>query len=180
MTDIIGKTGNNHEAFRIDEAETELLRYFEQTEEIRRLSAPNLRKIDGAENYRKTLLENYKRIGELAKDNVAILSAYFYPMLDEDRELTSDEVRLMRLFSNTLNNAYHLNNMDSPLIYKQAKRLLQDAERKPCPFEHVHMLVVHLFLTCNLVAKLRYQFSVQWHSFVCHVDYYLLHSRMFL
>ena len=130
MSDLSEKAGINHEAFKNGKAEAELHRYFEQTEEIRRLSAPHIRDIDGADSYRETLLENYRRIGELAKDNAVILSTYFYPMLESERKLTSEEIRIMRFFSSTLNNASNLINMDIPLIYRQAKRLLEDAECK--------------------------------------------------
>ena len=130
MTNFSKNTLKNLEAIKSGKSEAELLRYFEQTEEIRRLSAPHIRDIDGADSYRETLLENYRRIGELAKDNAVILSTYFYPMLESERKLTSEEIRIMRFFSSTLNNASNLINMDIPLIYRQAKRLLEDAECK--------------------------------------------------
>ena len=130
MTNFSKNTLKNLEAIKSGKSEAELLRYFEQTEEIRRLSAPHIRDIDGADSYRETLLENYRRIGELAKDNAVILSSYFYPMLETERKLTSEEIRIMRFFSSTLNNASNLINMDIPLIYRQAKRLLEDAECK--------------------------------------------------
>lgn len=57
-----------------DNAMKELRRYLSQAEEIRRLSVPQARYISGAEAYRKTLVDNYKAIGDLARDNIEILN----------------------------------------------------------------------------------------------------------
>ena len=63
-----------------------LARYLKQTEEIRDLSAPQIRDIEGAETYRDTLLDNYKKISVYAVDNIRILEEHFYPLLDYSRD----------------------------------------------------------------------------------------------
>lgn len=113
----------------LDLAESQLGRYLELTEKIRDLSVPQIREDTEADNYRKTLLENYTEIGALAKESGAIINEYFYPKLKDDSPLSKEEIKVMRDFSRALSNAYQINNIDIPLVYYQAKRLLQEADR---------------------------------------------------
>ena len=59
----------------------ELTRYVELTSWIKELSSPGLKDVDSAEDYRKILLRNFSRIGELARINAEILDAYILPIL---------------------------------------------------------------------------------------------------
>ena len=107
-----------------------LARYLRQTEEIRQLSAPQIRDTESADTYRQTLLSNYKKISEYARDNINILRNHFYPLLDYSRDLSEQDIRTMKQFSKALSNASNINNLDSPLAYQQALRLLVEAEKK--------------------------------------------------
>ena len=111
-----------------DSTKEALDRYLRQTEEIRKLSVPQIRNIVGPDNYRETLLNNYMRIGELAKDNEEILSRHFFPYLGSADLLSKDRINIMRRFSYALNNAFDINHMDSPLAYQQSFRLLREAD----------------------------------------------------
>ena len=122
---MIKTENNNHIS-----SDTELARYLKQTEEIRALSAPQIREIEGADSYRDTLLNNYKQISEYAVDNIKILQDHFYPLLDYSRDLSDQDIRTMKVFSKALSNAANINNLDSPLAYQQALRLLKEAEKK--------------------------------------------------
>ena len=113
-----------------EDADYELKRYLRQTEETRNLSVPQIREIETAHKYRDTLLNNYKLISEYAIDNISILHNYYYPLMDESRELSVDEVRTLRNFSHELINAYSITNLDNPLAYQQSLRLLNEAKRK--------------------------------------------------
>ncbi len=111
-------------------ADDALARYLKQTEEIRNLSAPQIRDIEGADTYRDTLLDNYKKISVYAVDNIRILEEHFYPLLDYSRDLSEQDIKTMKQFSKALSNAANINNLDSPLAYQQALRLLKEAEKK--------------------------------------------------
>lgn len=106
----------------------ELERYIDQTNEIRKLSSVQISEIDGADSYYESLVKNFTRIGELAKDNEAILEKYFFPNIDGTKELDRSDIDEMWEFSHALTNAYQLNNLDSPLVYLQTKKLLEVAE----------------------------------------------------
>ena len=112
-----------------DNAMKELRRYLSQAEEIRRLSAPQARYISGAEAYRKTLVDNYKAIGDLARDNIEILNRQLYTRLNFDGKLSREDVEVLRSFSGALNDAYQNSNLDSSLVYEQALRLLEEADK---------------------------------------------------
>ncbi|MBR5970280.1 MAG: HD domain-containing protein [Lachnospiraceae bacterium] len=108
----------------------ELTRYADLTVWIRELSAPKLRTVDSAEDYRKKLLRNFSRIGELARINAGILDTYVFPLLKDDRLLTRQEIDDLLYFCDRLQDAYRMENIDVPILFKVAERLLQDADRK--------------------------------------------------
>ncbi|MBQ9058605.1 MAG: HD domain-containing protein [Atopobiaceae bacterium] len=112
----------------VDLSEVELNRYIEQTNEVRDLSSPQIRDLDSADDYRIQLLENFSRIGMIALDNGEILSKHFFPAINSDEELGTETVARMRRFSQMLVNAYQLNNVDSPIVYQQAIRILKEAD----------------------------------------------------
>ena len=107
----------------------ELRRYIDQTAEIRTLSSPQIRFMADADNYRAQLMDNFSRIGELAKDNARILEQYFFPMIDSGDRLDPENLDNVRFFSDSLINATSLSNLDGPLVYYQARRILQEAEK---------------------------------------------------
>ena len=100
-----------------DNAMNELRRYLSQTEEIRKLSVPQIRYISGAEAYRKTLVDNYKAIGDLARDNIEILNRQLYTRLNFDGKLSREDVEVLRSFSGALNDAYQNSNLDTDDYY---------------------------------------------------------------
>lgn len=108
----------------------ELQRYVELTGWIRELSSPRREEVESAEEYRAILLRNFSRIGELARINGEILKTCIYPLLKEDQLLTKEQIAALRAFYGMLMDAYRLHNLDEPLLYKVAKRLLEDAEKK--------------------------------------------------
>ena len=108
----------------------ELTRYVELTGWIKELSSPGLKDVDSAEDYRKILLRNFSRIGELARINAEILDAYILPILSTDRLLTGTEIQILRDFYAQMMDAYIMENMDAPILYLISGRILKDAEQK--------------------------------------------------
>ena len=110
--------------------DTHLQQYTALTSRIRALSSPQLTDLDSAERYRETLVSNFIRIGELARQNRDILQNYYYPLLQSEDPLSGESIAAMRAFSGMLVDAYSMENLDLPIVYLQSKRLLQDAEQK--------------------------------------------------
>ena len=108
----------------------EIEQYVELTDWIRELSSPRLSEAENAEEYRELLLRNFKRIAVLSKTNREILDENIYPLLNEDRLLSDDEVTWLYDFYDALSNYEDMENIDAPMQYTVAKRLLKDAEQK--------------------------------------------------
>lgn len=108
----------------------ELMGYVELSNEIRTLSSPLIESMDGEEDYRTTLLENFMRIGELARENGRILERFFWPLMDANRELDGRDVACLREFGKAILDARSAENLDQMMVFLQAKRLVEDAEKK--------------------------------------------------
>ena len=104
-----------------------LERYVELTNWIRELSAPEITEDIGAENYRKQLLRNFVRIGELARTNGEILKTRIDPVLKSEGALSPEDEENLRAFNEALLDAQHLENLDTPLMYLNAERLMRHA-----------------------------------------------------
>lgn len=108
----------------------ELIAYVELTNQIRALSSPQVEEIDGEEDYRETLLENFVRIGELARANGRILENYFTPLMDDNRALDGRDVVNLRDFGRAILDARSAESLDQMMVFLQAQRLVQDAETR--------------------------------------------------
>ena len=97
---------------------------------IRELSSPQIANSEDAASYREELLTNFRRIGDIAQIKTGLLNDYLMPVLDSDRLLTEEEVVVLRDLRENLMDAYVMDNMDAPTIYRVARRLCEDAERK--------------------------------------------------
>lgn len=109
---------------------TALERYAELTTWIRELSAPEITADIGAENYRKQLLKNFTHIGEIAHINDGILAQNVYPVLEQEGLLSEDDARNLRIFNDALLDGRNLKNLDTPVMYLCAERLMKHAELK--------------------------------------------------
>ena len=97
---------------------------------IRELSSPQLTDIEDAEAYRKKLLLNFRRIGEIAQINAGLMNDHLTPLLDSTHLLTEEEVQVLQGLENKLLDPYTNDALDIPFLYLVALRLLEDAERK--------------------------------------------------
>ena len=105
-----------------------LKEYIERTKEILELSSPQLDGISNAEQYRIQLQKSFQRIGELAQLNNDTLDRFLFPLVDENRIPSDEDVYVMREFSSLLIDPTDMVNFDLPLVYIQAKRMLKIAE----------------------------------------------------
>ncbi|MBR0091396.1 MAG: hypothetical protein IJP92_06835 [Lachnospiraceae bacterium] len=111
-----------------DHVSSELNRYIEQAKRIRELSSPRISSIADEDDYRRRLLENFARIRSYAKENNRILDRHCLPYIMSGDRLDGDTVDLLSGFSRSLFNANTISYTDAVLVYRQAKRLLQEAE----------------------------------------------------
>ncbi len=112
----------------IEAIKAKLHRYIDNTSLIRELSSPKISEVNNSEEYRKLLIKNFVKIGELSKENSAILEAYYFPLMESAKELDREDIEIIRSFSKALLNAYKLDYLDIPMVYQQALLLLDKVE----------------------------------------------------
>ncbi|MBQ7626008.1 MAG: HD domain-containing protein [Rhodocyclaceae bacterium] len=121
-----------------------LHKYVDLTVTIREMSTPQLSEVPGAAAYREKLLQNFLRIGEISRRNVYLLERYFFPVINADRILTSEETEALQSFLREMLDDQKMENQDLPLILRVTRRLLEDARRKNDPDAHVRALDVFI------------------------------------
>lgn len=137
--------------------QTQLQRYIDQTDEIYSLTSPQIGEISEEEEYRTHLVRNFQRIRELARDNGEILSRYYYPLVRKAGRLDDEDLELMQFFAACLINAASLHNLDIPLVYIQAMRLLKESEGQEDVSRRLLALdgmVTASYLLLNISARL--------------------------
>ena len=112
----------------------EFTEYAERMAEIKRLSTPNIRKMDSADDYSLRLQDNFKKIGQLASLNREMLDRDLYPLLNSESKLNEDlETELDNLADLLLNvggEEDEFENVDLPITLCIRDRLIQEAENK--------------------------------------------------
>ena len=106
-----------------------LKEYIERKKQILSICAPQLDQIVSAEDYRVTLLHSFREIGELGKENIATLEQNLLPLLEKGRDLSAEELEDLRSFGELLIDTTNMESLDLPLIYRQAERILENAEQ---------------------------------------------------
>ncbi|MBR5969779.1 MAG: hypothetical protein IK016_05455 [Lachnospiraceae bacterium] len=107
---------------------SELDRYIEQTKRVRELSSPQASDLADEDDYRKCLLDNFTGIRSYYAENNRILRQHCIPHILSDKRLDDDAVELMSVFSRNLHDGRDITYTDAVLLYRQAKRLLREAE----------------------------------------------------
>lgn len=105
-------------------------KYVDLSTWIRQLSSPQIANVDNAASYREEFLTHFRMIRDIAQVKTDLLEVYLRPVLDSDRFLTDEELSVLRYLRGSLLDAYVMDNMDTPFIYRVTRRLLEDAERK--------------------------------------------------
>ena len=67
--------------------------YVERMKQVRSLSTPSLDSISTANDYSRVLLENFKRIGLLAKENREVVEKELLPLLNSKERLSEEEIQ---------------------------------------------------------------------------------------
>lgn len=105
-------------------------KYIDLTLKVRSLSSPLTSEIESDKGYRDTLLENFKTIGAFAVEKNQILEQDINPLLNSHRRLTKGELDDLKYLYSRIFNAYQMENLDLPLTYRIADRILLDADKK--------------------------------------------------
>ena len=105
----------------------DIFSYLENSAEILRLYVPQMQHIETEDDYIKTLIGNYIRIRSIAKDNMEIMERVYLPMINSRRDISRDEIGIIRRFSTGLHDAYAITSLDGWLAYHQAKRIYEEA-----------------------------------------------------
>ena len=104
--------------------------YVELTLRIRQLSSPLISEIKNAKEYRETLIRNFREIGEMSQEKNRILEEEILPLLRCQRKLKKGEIQDLKTLYGKVFNAYRMENLDIPLAFGIANRLLFDADKK--------------------------------------------------
>ena len=102
--------------------EEALKKYTELLSEVRLLSAPETEEIEGTEDYRECLVRNFTGIGEMSEEIQSLLDDVIFPLLDNDDELSENQIESLSNFSRALVNTTTMNYLDPILCLKIAER----------------------------------------------------------
>jgi len=130
--------------------------YIERTKLILTLTSPPLDKIDSAEDYRLYLQRSFQKIGSLGQNNVRDLNEQLFPLLKADAVINDEEAEVLRKFSSMLIDTTRMENIDIPLIYMIAEKLLERAERSGDVREIIlaaDSMVVATYMMMNLSLR---------------------------
>lgn len=105
-------------------------RYIDLTLQVRALSSPLISDIENEKGYRDTLLDNFRHIGEYAREKNQIMQEAIQPLLDSKRLLKKGEIEDLKYLYARIFNAYRMENLDIPLTFRIADRILYDADKK--------------------------------------------------
>ena len=101
--------------------------YVKNIAEIRLLSSPRLSDVKTANNYRTLLLENFVKIGELAKIDRDILDEQVYPFLKAGQKLPKEKVAEFENVVDEMLDLGELENLDPNILLMLLDKLLEDA-----------------------------------------------------
>ncbi len=105
--------------------------YVEQVAKIRALSTPEVNISMSASEYYDALIRNFTTIRELAVSNREILDEDIYPFLNQTEELLDEEIAAeFREMSESLVDAYNMENLDMMMTARIADRMYRDAVAK--------------------------------------------------
>ncbi len=106
----------------------QVLAYANRTERIRKLSSPGLSQLETPDEYLSLLSNNFKKIGELSRQNKEFINKYITPVL-ESKESLSEEVRnYIEIFYRSLISQDSTKTLDIPIVFCLVDRTLEDAK----------------------------------------------------
>lgn len=130
-------------------------KFVEITTWIRELSSPQITDISSAEEYREKLMVNFRRIGDISSINAHLLREYLLPILESSRPLSDEEISVLQDLKDKLMDAYAMDNLDVPFLYRVTLRLHKDAERKQDTEAIIKSLDDYVMAAYGLLATVR-------------------------
>ena len=113
----------------VDKTKKKLHKYVKNTSLIRDLSSPSVGEAKSAEDYRDILINNFMRIGKLAKENNDILRECYFPMLNDEESFSREDIETIVNFSKEMINGFVLSFLDIPMVYRQSLYFLKNVEK---------------------------------------------------
>ena len=135
----------------------QLIRYVQNTRQIRILSRPDPEKLDSENAYSEVLRANFIRIGEIAQENRAILCDVLDLLLDADRLPSDDILNELNLFSENLLNANSIQSLDIPLSHMISTLLFELALKEDDPKKillQADFAITSSYAMINLIKRL--------------------------
>ena len=173
-------------AFSKEERMQAFQRYLDLSLVIRDLSSPQVSDNQTAEEYRQTLLRNFRNIGAIARENNDILRRYWFPLIEKEDLLTPEEYADLRSFGDLLLNQLDMENLDLPVLYRQGMRLLHDAEEKKDDAKLIRILdhmidvtfiLMHITQRLSSVSDLMFRYRDEGLEYAHRIIAYLEPSR---
>ena len=132
--------------------------YIRRTEEIRKLSTPSFDNINDVEMFTEKFRENFTRIGELAALNREFLGTIFFPKIDSDSVLKTEDVKELGAFSRELIREENAENLDLPIASLIEERLAMEAGRRKDFNEKIHRMDAQMgicYELMNMTGRIR-------------------------
>ena len=104
--------------------------YTQRLLRIRALSSLQVNTVHNADEYRMALTENFRKIGELARENRDVIENVIHPILSHRHQLPDRLVREIHLFNDQLMDAWTHENIDLNIMSLLSERLMKDAACK--------------------------------------------------
>lgn len=143
---LSGKVKNVNEHF--DE-------YTRRMKKIQLLSSPQLNEINTADAYSAVLLENFRSIGELARENRLVMDDVINPILMSSELLSEELIDQIRDMNASLMDAMTHENIDLPVMAMLSERLMLDAEKKEDTAYLIRQLDEEMIACVALVVQTR-------------------------
>lgn len=100
--------------------------YVDRMKKVRSLSTPSLESISTASDYSRILLENFKLIGQLAKENRETVEKELLPLLQSERCLSEEEKEELEELNNNLFDVHNLEEIDQHIADMINERHFQE------------------------------------------------------
>ena len=113
-----------------DEHVKQVLAYANRTERIRKLSSPGIRQLETPDEYLSLLSNNFKKIGELSRQNREFISKYITPVLESKESLSKEVRNYINVFYRSLINQDSTSTLDIPIVFQLVDRTLEDAKKQ--------------------------------------------------
>lgn len=109
----------------------EFVDYVERMKKIRRLSTPAIDSIKSEYDYGKTLVDNFREIGEMAGENRETVEKILLPMIQSDKPLTEDEIKELSELRELLMVADTIHEIDQHIADMINERILDETASTP-------------------------------------------------